>query len=87
MSPSSHLDYLQYEGKQASQREEELSDVMRNFRGRAANALLVAAVPHRLVSPGEFLESFKPKPDRSGSSPAGQRLSYLIDFRFQQPHD
>lgn len=62
-----------------------MPDVMRNLGSRAANALLVAAVPHKLVSPGEWLESFKPKPDRSWSSPAESRLGYLMVLSIEIP--
>lgn len=62
--------------KLSPQREEYLSDVMRNLGPKAANARSVTAVPHRFVSPRESLKSLKPR-ERSGSSPAGNRPSCL----------
>lgn len=49
-----------------------------NWGWRTAEALLMTAVPHRLFSPRESLESSRPKSDRSGSSPAGNTLNCLI---------
>lgn len=47
-----------------------MSDVMRNLDPKAANALSVTAVPHRLVSPRESLKSLKPG-ERNGAALQG----------------